>query len=280
MLNFLIPYINIIRPKHVVKNFIVFLPLYFSENLFNISLVSSSIYAFFIFCILSFIVYICNDLLDFEKDLLHPQKKYRPIPSGKISRLFATYFLIFWLVLFFLVIYNFSDILLFSILYLVLNFAYSTYLKKFVIFDIFTISLMYCLRVGAGAQAISVDLSSWMILTIFFSSLYLIIVKRMVEKRNFSVSRSVLNDYNDNTLKTFSIITAISSINFYCFYVVLVNEALIYSIPFIVFGFFRYYYLIDTKKIDESPIENIFDDKILVLIILLWFLSVLRALYF
>ncbi len=280
MLNFLIPYISIIRPKHVVKNFIVFLPLFFSENLFNTSLVSNSIYAFFIFCILSFIVYIFNDLLDFEKDLLHPQKKYRPIPSGKISRLFATYFLIFWLVLFFLVIYNFSDILLFSILYLVLNFAYSTYLKKFVIFDIFTISLMYCLRVGAGAQAISVDLSSWMILTIFFSSLYLIIVKRMVEKRNFSVSRSVLNDYNDNTLKTFSIITAISSINFYCFYVVLVNETLIYSIPFIVFGFFRYYYLIDTKKIDESPIENIFDDKILVLIILLWFLSVLRALYF
>jgi len=89
-----------------------------------------------------------------------------------------------------------------------------------------------------------------------------------------------LINYSEESLKIYSIITAISSINFYCFYVVLVNEALIYSIPFIVFGFFRYYHLIDKQKIDESPIENIFEDKILVLNILLWFLTVLQTLYF
>ena len=121
MFNFLIPYINIIRPKHVVKNFIIFLPLIFSENFLNTSLLLNSIYAFLIFCILSFNVYVFNDILDYKKDSLHPQKKNRPLSSGKISRLSAIYYLTFLLIIFLVLTLKFNKIFEFSIIYLFLN---------------------------------------------------------------------------------------------------------------------------------------------------------------
>ena len=177
-------YLRLFRIKHYLKNFLIFLPLFFSSNLLNIEMFVKTLLGFFIFCLLASSVYIFNDIIDIEQDKKHPKKKFRPIAAGEISKLkakiiFVTIIILIIIavsILWYFKIYNSKVILKSSIillLYFIINILYSKFLKHIPIIDIITLAFGFILRVIYGGIIISVNISSWMFLTVLTISLYM-----------------------------------------------------------------------------------------------------------
>ena len=164
-------YFNLLRIPQWIKNFFVFVPLVFSQHLFDYNFIRLSLLGFIIFSVISSSVYIINDLIDMNEDKLHPTKKFRPIPSGLISNRKALMAAIILAFISFALL-TFTN-LLFSItvlLYFTMTFIYSISLKKIVILDVFTIAAGFMLRILGGAFIINVEISSWLVLTTMFIS--------------------------------------------------------------------------------------------------------------
>jgi len=175
-------YIHLLRPKHWIKNLFVFAALIFSLNLFNIVKLIASLQAFFAFCLASSFVYIINDIIDIEQDRKHPKKRNRPIASGKISVknaiIISIICLIASIILAFFV--NLNTLIIISV-YIFINIFYSIKIKNVVILDVMFIALGFILRMIAGATAIEVSFSNWILLTTFCISLFLGFGKRRGE---------------------------------------------------------------------------------------------------
>jgi 4-hydroxybenzoate polyprenyltransferase len=263
--------IKLFRVSHWAKNVFVFVPLVFSKNLMNKDFLIEVLFAFIFFSIASSLVYVFNDLIDSEKDKLHQIKKFRPIASGKISKNQAV-ILIFVLVFlsgisFFVLNLQFNLILLG---YVLLNISYSLILKKIVIVDILSVSIGFMLRVISGALVIAVPLSSWLILTTLFLSLFLAVAKRRAEfiiYENENNTRIVLKDYNLKLLDLFLAVSAGGIIISYSLYSVAertVNyfhtENLVFTTIFVIYGIFRYLYLIHKEKNGENSLEILLKD--------------------
>jgi len=263
--------IKLFRVSHWAKNVFVFVPLVFSKNLMNKDFLIEVLFAFIFFSIASSLVYVFNDLIDSEKDKLHQIKKFRPIASGKISKNQAV-ILIFVLVFlsgisFFVLNLQFNLILLG---YVLLNISYSLILKKIVIVDLLSVSIGFMLRVISGALVIAVPLSSWLILTTLFLSLFLAVAKRRAEfiiYENENNTRIVLKDYNLKLLDQFLAISAGGIIISYSLYSVAertVNyfhtENLVFTTVFVIYGIFRYLYLIHKEKNGENSLEILLKD--------------------
>ncbi|MCC6866463.1 MAG: decaprenyl-phosphate phosphoribosyltransferase [Ignavibacteria bacterium] len=285
--------IKLIRPKQWIKNFFVFAPLLFSRHIFEPAFLLPSIAAFFIFSLASSAVYIINDILDVESDRVHPKKKYRPIASGEIS---VKQSVIFLVILILAVISGliFSNTLfaLVIILYLITNLLYSLNVKSIVLLDVFFISFGFMLRVLGGAAAINVNVSSWMILTTIFISLFLAISKRrselsqIVNKDNIDKQRKVLKDYSVEFADQINTIAAAGTIISYALYTVsertvftFGTEKLIYTTPFVIYGIFRYMYLMHQKNLGESPTSIVTKDIPIILDVLAWFIFSLIIIY-
>lgn len=273
-------YFLLMRPFQWVKNIIIFIPLIFSKKLFEFDSLVLSFTVFICFILASSIIYIFNDIWDLKEDKNHPlKKKTRPLANNNLKKKDA-YFLVVFLGLLLSVILKFNiSILGIVITFLILNIFYSIYLKNIVIIDLITISLSYLVRVLAGSVAINVQLSGWLLICIFCASLFLISFKRIAEIKisNFK-SRSVLKKYNNEILLKIIDVSSTCCIVFYALYTILVNPNLIFTLPLIFIGFFRYYYLYYTIKIfEESPVKIIFSDKPIIALLILWLVSVLIA---
>ena len=270
-------YFLLIRPFQWVKNLIIFFPLIFAKKIFELDAFVLSSKAFIIFILASSIVYIFNDICDLEQDKKHPIKKNRPLANNSLKKKDA-YLLIMLLGLLLLMLLK-SNISILGIIiaFFILNIFYSLYFKNIIIIDLIIVSLSYVIRVLAGSIIINVVLSEWLLICVFSSSLFLISFKRLAEmKISGFKSRPILKKYNNEILLKIIDVSAICSIIFYSLYTVFVNPNLIYTVPLIFVGFFRYYYLYYTAKIfEESPVKIIFSDKPILVLLILWLIFVL-----
>jgi len=258
--------LRLIRTHQWVKNLFVFVPLMFSMHLFEWNYLSNTILAFLIFCLASSAIYVINDIADIESDRAHPVKKNRPLPAGDISVPIAIIIASLLLVIVFLsmMYFNYKFILM-VVGFVALNVLYSFWMKNIVILDVFSIAAGFSIRVLAGAFAIQVPISSWLILTTMFISLFLGVMKRRSElamvneylktnpegsEQNGAQSRKVLSQYSLNFADQMATIAATGVIVCYALYTVAPRtisvfgtERLIYTTPFVVFGIFRFMYL-------------------------------------
>jgi len=282
-------YIRLIRIKHWVKNVFIFAPLIFSLNFHKPSYIGRTLIMYAAFCLAASAVYVFNDIADRRRDRLHPKKKDRPIASGAVPVPSA---LILSAVLF-LAAVAVSGLLglppvLIVLAYTGMNVAYSLLLKNQTFVDVMVIATGFLLRVVAGAFAIDVELTHWMLLTTFFLSLFLGFGKRRKEvlvTGGSTSHRAVFQDYTVELLNSLIIISSSLTIITYSLYVVTSNtmialgrDKFIATIPFVVFGVFRYMFLIYRQNNGGDPAELLLKDKVMLIDIALWIFLVFALL--
>ncbi len=285
-------FIKLYRIPQWIKNLFVFVPLIFSKHLFDTAYLYTTVLAFFLFCFTSSIVYIFNDIIDVESDKLHPKKKNRPIASGRIAIPKAiSYALGFFIIILFLL--RGFNIQFISALgaYLILNIFYSFFFRNIVLLDIFSIATGFMIRVFAGAFAIGVEISSWLILTTMFISLFLAVMKRrselnLPENEEMNYTRKVLQFYSKNFADQMATVAAAGVIICYALYTVAARtvsvfgtEKLIYTTPFVVFGIFRYMFLVYMNKKGENTTELLITDPAMIINVVLYILTTTLIIY-
>lgn len=278
------------RPQQWIKNGFAFVPLIFDEQLFNLSALSQSILGFALLCLISGSVYTLNDLVDIDRDRAHPIKCKRPIASGALSKRAAQLSLLI-LVLFtipssFVLNWHFGLVI---VAYFFLQIAYSFLLKNIVIIDVLSIAAGFVLRVGAGVTVIEVArFSPWLYVFTTMLALFLGFGKRRQEvilaQNGVHNTRSILREYNLPFIdELISIVTA-STILTYAFYSFTApnlpeNHTMMLTIPFLIYGIFRYLYLIHIKQSSGDPSEMLIQDRPLQISIILFGLSSILILY-
>lgn len=284
--------LKLYRIPQWVKNLFVFVPLIFSKHLFDQNYFLSASLAFLIFCFASSFVYIINDIVDAESDKLHPSKKDRPIAAGLITKSNAMNSAIGFFILILLLMQNYNFYFMISVsLFLVLNVLYSFFLKNIVLLDIFSIAAGFMIRVFAGAFAINVEISSWLILTTMFISLFLAVMKRrselsLVENTEFAATRKVLEHYSKSFAEQMGTIASAGVIVCYALYTVsertvsiFQTDKLIYTTPFVVFGIFRYMYLVYINKKGENTTHLLITDPAMMINVILYLLITTLIIY-
>ena len=269
-------YIKLMRPKHYIKNLFVLAALVFSNKIVNIDSIYNTLIAFVSFCLISSSVYVLNDIVDIEKDKLHPKKCNRPLASGKIHKNNASVLFILLMVLSLGLSLLVSKELTFIIfLYLLNNLLYSFKIKDVILLDVFSIAIGFILRVCAGAVSIDVKLSSWIILCTFFLSIYLGFGKRKKEifnlKNAASDHRKILKEYSEQILNQMMLVSLSSTIVCYALYSTS-NEnkaGMIYTTIFVVYGLLRYHYIINISN-EGNPTDIVLKDKGLKINVLIW----------
>jgi len=272
------------RVTHYTKNAFVFAGIIFSRHFTNINDIRLVLLAFLSFCFAASAVYFFNDLMDKDFDKLHPTKKDRPIASDKISvsQVLVIYSLLSLISLFisFYFINVITSIIIF--LYLVSNIFYSWKLKHIVLLDIFIVASGFILRVFAGCFAIGVNVSDWLLLSVLFLSLLLAVSKRRYEyifnsDKNSPLTRKVILAYDEKLLdQMISLITS-GTVLTYSLYTILNNEIehLVLTIPIILYGVFRYLYIIYKKKGGSHPEKELINDKPILFTVLIWIILVM-----
>lgn len=267
--------VQLCRPKQWIKNSFVLAPLLFAGLFTNLHSVQQALIAMLLFCVASSATYIVNDLKDIEKDRLHPVKsKTRPLATGHVSVHAAKILLAVLYVLIIAAAFWQPAVCMILACYLLLNLAYSSYLKHQPVLDIFTIAIGFVLRVYAGAVALSVPVSSWMFITTLCLALYLAAIKRRQElSTHGATSRKALEGYSVGLLDRYAEMSAIGALLFYSIFVVTSRPELVLTIPLVIFGMFRYWYITDIQQQGESPTDAIFSDLQLILTGLAWVIA-------
>jgi 4-hydroxybenzoate polyprenyltransferase len=272
------------RPKQWYKNLVIFIGIIFSINLLNLNLWIDVIAAFTIFCILSGSIYVLNDILDLEKDKNHPKKKNRPLASGRLKVAHALTFAIILIFISLTGAYLLNlQFFMVSVAFFILMLVYSFFLKEIIIVDIMVISIGFVLRAMAGALAIGVYVSPWLIICAFLLALFLALGKRRHElvllKENASNHRKILGEYSTDMLDQMINITTSALIMSYSLYTFFSgNTYIMITIPFAFYGLFRYIFLVHARNMGGEP-EMIFKDKGMVISIVLWVIVVVCVLY-
>lgn len=263
-----------LRPKQWVKNLFVFAALIFAGQVFVFENFLKTAVAFLILCALASSVYLINDWKDLESDRTHPIKKLRPLAAGKLNlkiALFAAALLIIaGLATSFYLNFNFGAI---SFFYLALNFVYSFFVKKIAVLDIISVSIGFVLRAIAGAEVIAVEISPWLIVCTFFIALFLVLGKRRADAVNHQKTEVYAPEFLDQLL----VMTASITILAYVLYTIdaktiakFGSSALLYSTPFVVYGIFRYFYLVSRHQKGGSPTETLLTDLPILLSLGFW----------
>lgn len=268
------------RPKQWIKNGFVLAPLIFAGVFLNIGAISQSLIAMALFCLASSATYIINDIHDIEGDRLHPKKsKSRPLAAGIVSVPAALVLLALLYGLLILGWFLTPKVVLVIVGYMLLNLAYTFFLKHQPVVDIFTIAIGFVLRVYAGAMAIAVPLSSWMFVTTLCLALYLAAVKRRQElSQTGTQSRKVLEKYSIALVDRYAEISATGALLFYSLFVMSAKPELVITVPLVLFGLFRYWYVVEKLDGGESPTDALLADWPLLLTITLWVVACIWAL--
>lgn len=282
---------TLLRPAHWAKNVFVLSPLVFAERLTDPESLWRAGLTFILFCAGSSAVYVFNDIQDRDEDRNHPLKRHRPIASGAlqpgpafvIATLLATVALAGSAFLG-------TTVLAVMAVYLLVNLAYSLFLKHQVILDVMLLSAGFVLRVLGGAQAIRVEVSAWLLLCTIFLALFLAFSKRRHElvllAGQASEQRRVLSNYSPTFLDQMTNVVTASSVLAYALYCVAPETverfgttALVYTVPFVLFGIFRYLYLVYQTTSPLNPTEAILRDRPSLVNLVLWSVAVLWILY-
>jgi decaprenyl-phosphate phosphoribosyltransferase len=264
--------LRLLRPHQWIKNLFVFAPLVFSGQFLVLSSIESTILAFILFCLGSSAIYIVNDLHDIEADRNHPVKRRsRPLASGEVSISMAfLLIIILWIpiLLIFFIAPKIAGIICF---YTLINLAYTFWLKNQPVLDIFTIAVGFVLRVYAGALSINVPVSNWMFITTLCLALFLASIKRRQEiLKSGTGGRSVLSKYSVPLIDRYAEISGSGALIFYSLFVMSSKPALVMTIPFVIFGIFRYWFLVEKNNKGESPTDALLTDYQLIINIIIW----------
>ena len=283
--------IKLARPGHWIKNSVVLAALFFAGVANNSQSVLLALAAAGVFCLLSSAIYTLNDIIDREQDKNHPLKKSRPLASGEISVPKATIFLSALAILGFLAAWIIGhNLFMISALFFILNILYSIRLKHIVILDVMAIALGFVLRAYAGAAAIDVPASKWMLINTLFLALFLGFGKRRHElvylEENATAHRKILDKYSPYLLDQLIGVVTATVVVAYMLYTFsaevsekLGTEYLYLTVPFVVYGIFRYLYLIHKEEEGGSPTRVLISDKPLMINIILWLITVIAILY-
>jgi len=284
--------IKAMRPRQWTKNVVLYAALVFDQQLTvgNLPAVLRTTAGFVIFCLLSGVVYIINDIADVEADRQHPDKRRRPIASGQlpipVARTFVVIVLVVIIPLSVLLSPAFAAI---AVSYLLLNLAYSFRIKHIPLLDVFAIALGFVLRVAAGVVLIEVArFSPWLYVVTTLGSLYLGFGKRRAELAlladGANAHRRVLDGYTLPLLDQLITIVSSTTIVAYSLYTFSApnlpeNHIMMLTIPFVIYGIFRYLYLIQVKHSGGAPEDVLLSDRPLQASIILWGISVLVVFY-
>lgn len=268
----LLDIVRLLRPRQWVKNIFVFAPLVFAGAFKDTAAIGQALLAFGLFCVASSAAYVLNDLRDIERDRCHPVKSQtRPLASGAVSvaagwimlgSLYALLVAAWWVQ---------PAVIPVLGLYLALNVAYSFGLKHQPVLDIFCIAFGFVLRVYSGAEALAVPVSSWMFVTTMCLALYLAAVKRRQElSQRGSEAREVLQHYSVALVDRYAEMAAMGALVFYSLFVMSSRPELVVTVPVVLFGLFRYWYVVETLEGGESPTDVLLSDVPLLLTVLVW----------
>jgi 4-hydroxybenzoate polyprenyltransferase len=279
-----------LRPRQWVKNLFVFAAVVFSQNLFT-PLIWPAVAAFVVFCGLSGAIYLINDVADVEKDRLHPVKGRRPLASGELSKPVATavgaLLLLASLGAAFALARPFG---LVALAYGALLVAYSLWLKSLVIVDVLTVAIGFVLRAVAGAEAVDVDISGWLIICTILIALFLALGKRRHEylalKGGAAVHRPILAEYSEGFLDQMIAVVTASTTMAYALYTMwpetvakFHTRLLPLTLPFVLYGIFRYLYLLYRRDLGGSPSDLLLNDRALLVNTLLWMATLIAIIY-
>lgn len=291
-------FVEALRPHQWTKNLVLFAGIAFSQQLLQRPLALRAVAGFAAFCLLSGAIYVLNDLKDLEADRVHPRKRLRPLPSGRLSQgaafaglmpvLAAAGALSWWLG------ERFATV---AAIYVALNVAYSLWLKNQVILDVFSVAIGFVLRAIAGVQLLlpvspDTDLSAWLLVCTFFLSLFLGFAKRRRELMNVGSAaqagqqRPVLDHYTPEFLDGVLWITAASSLMSYALYTIwpetqqrFHGESMLFTVPFVAYGLFRFVHLVRVNDRSEDAAHVLVTDRPLGLCVVLYVATVLVLLY-
>jgi 4-hydroxybenzoate polyprenyltransferase len=266
------PVVRLLRPRHWVKNLFVLAPLVFAGQMTDPQATLRAVAAAAVFTLAAVVVYVLNDLMDLERDRQHPVKsKTRPLAAGDVSLTTARIVLAVLATGIFGALLALPSLIIPVGLYLLINLAYSAGLKRVAVVDLFCVASGFLLRVYAGARVIDVPLSSWMLITTLCLALYLAAIKRRQELATRGTDgRSVLQEYSIPLLDRYAEMSGVAALLFYGLYVIEVRPRLVVTIPLVLFGLFRYWYLVEREGHGESPTEAVWNDVSLAVTVLAW----------
>ncbi len=311
MINLAYNLLRLVRPRQWVKNLAIFAAITFTGELFDPPIVLKVLLGFFVFCGLASATYIINDIFDVKKDRLHPFKKFRPIANGDVPIPFAVILAVFLIIGSLAVAINITPAFFaLTILYLLIQFMYSSFLKGVAAIDILAIAAGYILRVYAGEFASGFHISVWLLLTTISISLFLAVGKRRSEltllshgkDADIASVRSSLSHYSEKLLDVYASIFATSTFITYSLFTFLENPGgfklsfgtipsdflpaffqrkwLMITIIPVVYGLMRYLQDIYEKHEGESPEKVLFSDKPLLTTVVVWAVLVIVLVYF
>jgi 4-hydroxybenzoate polyprenyltransferase len=280
-----------LRPHQWTKNLVVFAALAFSKHLFELGPLVRTTFAFALFCGLSGAVYLLNDLADLERDRRHPIKRLRPLASGALlprtAGIVAAVLAFGCLALAFVLGRPFAAA---AFVYLGLNLLYSFRLKEVVIVDVLCVSLGFVVRAVAGAVALGVAISDWLLICTLLLALFLTLSKRRHELTSLNqeapAHRKILAEYSPYLLDQMIAVVTASCVTAYAFYTTAVDtrekyqtDRLVWTLPFVLYGIFRYLYLVHQKEKGGSPTDLLLTDRPLLVTVGLWALAIVAIVY-
>jgi 4-hydroxybenzoate polyprenyltransferase len=273
---------KLLRPHQWVKNGFVFFGLLFGHAWHNVATVQAALIAFLAFCLMSSAVYALNDLRDIEQDRLHPAKRQRPLASGALSPSVAILLMSACSIGSLLLAWQVGDTLVYLLcVYGLINFGYSYGLKRVVVLDVFLISAGFMLRLLAGTTGLDIPPSNWLLMCGLLLTLFLGFSKRRAEMMLMDEAggahRKVLDLYSPALLDQFITITGACAVVAYSLYTVDEDTVrihgtadLIYTLPFVLYGLFRYLYMLHRRGGGGDPSYDLFRDPHLIVAMAGW----------
>jgi len=285
------PFIRALRPHQWTKNLLVFAALLFSKHLFEPEPFLRALLAFAAFCGLAGAVYLWNDIADIEQDRLHPKKSKRPLAAGELSVRTATIGAIVLVVLSLALSFRLDLWLgVCASVYLALNLGYSFGLKHVVIVDVLALSLGFVLRALAGGFAIKAPVTEWLLVLTLLLALFLALAKRRHEITSLgegaSSHRAILAEYSPYLIDQMTSVVTASVVTAYTFYTLAPETVLKFgtaklswTLPLVLYGIFRYLYLVHQKDRGDSPTDMLLTDRPLLITVALWVALVIAIVY-
>ncbi|MFP3953510.1 MAG: decaprenyl-phosphate phosphoribosyltransferase [Candidatus Acetothermia bacterium] len=278
MVNNFTALIRTMRPKHWIKNFVVFAGLIFSASFFDLAKGLTALVTFGLFCLAAGVVYIVNDISDREKDRAHPEKSGRPIASGELGVLPAGVgACLFFAVSLGVGFYIHFHLGLILTVYFLVNLLYSFWLKDVIILDILVISFGFVLRAIAGTIAIGVNISPWLVVSTTFLALFLALNKRQAELAETTEGVTDQGEKPDSYTATYltqliMVVTTATVISYSLYSFSSVHsDQMLWTTSFVLYGVFRYLYLIEVKGVSSGQLsEVLLKDPPLIINIMLW----------
>jgi 4-hydroxybenzoate polyprenyltransferase len=283
------PLLETMRPKQWAKNLFIFAGLVFGKKLLYPTILTRNLLTFGLFCLLSSTVYLVNDLADIEKDRQHPMKRRRPLPSGRLlPRTAAVSSALFTTVSIPLAFLLSPQVGLIASVYLATMVAYSLALKNLIIVDVLVVSAGYVLRVAAGVTVTGVPFSPWLYVCTTLLALFISFSKRrhelLILEGTADEHRATLSEYTPRLLDEMISVVTSTTVIAYSLYTFSAphapsDQSMMLTIPFVLYGVFRYLYLVHVRNEGGTPEDVVFKDKPLLIDIGLWGLTALAVLY-